>query len=342
MKTFIATYLLDKEGDLSKTDKPMVEKIRDKIEYVFDKANDYERIKEKLIGETFEYVPEFSYIINGILMRYENNPDLIRFLRENTNYIISTFNKSGTRNLRILKHALNDFKKIYEMVNKYYPNTNYRVLQTMLIFTIAISFEIKAGKITKDKFINIKDNEEYKSILVSSRVLMDNRQFYIKEFDNNYYYNFKTGIVSTNIKEVFYVIDNWNDTILKYDDLAGYLVLYSNNVSIKIRVLLQYYGTNIIRNHFWKEAFIRYTMNKAFDIRNSKGQCIISDARFEDECMAIKYYGGKIIRVDRRVNNDNHESEQIKISQDDYVIDNTGTLVGLFYKVLKFVTDYMV
>jgi len=191
MKTFIATYLLDKEGDLAKTDKPMVEKIQDKIEYVFDKANDYERIKEKLIGETFEYAPEFTYIINGILMRYENNKDLIRFLRENTNYIISTFNKSGTRNLRILKHALNDFKKIYESVNKSYPNTNYRILQAMLIFTIAISFEIKAGKVTKDKFISIANNEEYKSILVSSRVLMDNRQFYIKEFDNNYYYNFK-------------------------------------------------------------------------------------------------------------------------------------------------------
>ena len=192
MKTFIATYLLDKEGDLAtKTEKPMVEKIRDKIEYVFDKANDYERIKEKLIGETFEYVPEFNYIINGILMRYNNNPDLLKFLKQNTNYIISTFNKSGTRNLRILKHALNDFKKVYEMVNKNYPNISYRVLQTMLIFTIAISYEIKAGKITKDKFINIENNEEYKSVLVSSRVLMDNRQFYIKEFDNNYYYNFK-------------------------------------------------------------------------------------------------------------------------------------------------------
>ena len=193
MKTFIATYLLDKEGDLvKKTDKPMVERIQDTIEYVFDKANDYERIKEKLIGETFEYVPEFNYIINGILMRYEKYPELIRFLRENTNLIISTFNKSGTRNLRILKHALNDFQKIYEMVSKNYPNVSNRVMQTMLIFTIAISFEIKAGKITKDKFIDIKNNEEYKSILVSSRVLMDNRQFYIKEFDNNYYYNFKT------------------------------------------------------------------------------------------------------------------------------------------------------
>ena len=149
MKTFIATYLLDKEGGLNKTDKPMVEKIQEKIEYVFDKANDYERIKEKLIGETFEYAPEFNYIINGLLMRYESNPDLIRFLRENTYLITSTFNKSGTRNLRILKHALNDFKRIYELVSKSYPNISNKILQTMLIFTIAISFEIKARKSNK-------------------------------------------------------------------------------------------------------------------------------------------------------------------------------------------------
>lgn len=167
-----------------------------------------------------------------------------------------------------------------------------------------------------------------------------------QDIKENYYYNFKTGIVSTSTKEVLYVIDNWNDAILKYDDLASYLVLYNNNVSIKIRVLLQYYGTNIIRNHFWREAFIRYTINKAFDIRNSKGQCIIADARFDnDECKAIKDCGGIIIRVDRKSSNDNHEShesEQITVNKDDYVIDNTGTLVGLFYKVLKFVTDYMV
>ena len=191
MKTFIATYLLDKEKKLFENNKPMVEKIQDTIEDVFDKANDYERIKEKLIGETFEYQPEFTYIINGILMRYERYPELIRFLKSNTSLIISTFEKSGTRNLRILKHALADFKKMFDMVNKSYPNTNNRILQTMLIFTIAVSFEIKAGKITKDKFVNIEDNEEYKSMVVSSRVFMDNRQFYIKEFDNNYYYNFK-------------------------------------------------------------------------------------------------------------------------------------------------------
>lgn len=157
------------------------------------------------------------------------------------------------------------------------------------------------------------------------------------------YYNFKTGIVSNNIKDVDRVINNIGE--FNYDNLSSLLSL-NNNISIKIRVLLQYYGTNVIRNHFWREAFIRYTINKAFDIRNSKGQCIIADARFDnDECKAIRDCGGMIIRVDRKSNNDNHdshESEQITINKDDYVIDNTGTLVGLFYKVLKFVTDYMV
>lgn len=157
------------------------------------------------------------------------------------------------------------------------------------------------------------------------------------------YYNFKTGIVSTNIKDTDRVINNIGE--INYDNLST-LLLLNTNVSIKIRTLLQYYGTNVIRNHFWHKAFINYTMNKAFDIRNSKGQCIIADARFDnDECKAIRDCGGIIIRVDRKSNNDNHdshESEQITINKDDYVIDNTGTLVGLFYKVLKFVTDYMV
>lgn len=192
MKTFIATYILDKQSELLSVDKPLIEKIKEKIDVVFEQSNDYERIKEKLIGETFEYAPQFNYIIDGILMRYESNRELIRFLRENTSLITRTFLRSGTRNLRILKHSLNDFEKIFNMVSRHYPNTNNRVLQTMLIFTIAISFEIKSGRITKYKFETIEDNESYKAILVSSRVLSDSKQFYIREFDNNYYYNFKS------------------------------------------------------------------------------------------------------------------------------------------------------
>ncbi|MBR6253081.1 MAG: hypothetical protein IKR04_04500 [Clostridia bacterium] len=213
MKTFIATYILSHEGKIkpetpdneaemttistedgeeAEVSKPMVELIEDTIEHIFDKANDYERIKEKLIGETFEYVPEFNYIINGVLMRYEANPDLIMFLRKNASLIVQTFNRSGTRNLRILKHALNDFQKIYETTKQEYPDVADVVLKSLLIFTIAVSFEIKAGKVTKDKLKDINSLEEYKMILVASKLMKDNKQFYIKEFDNNYYFTFKT------------------------------------------------------------------------------------------------------------------------------------------------------
>jgi len=210
MKTFIATYILNHEGKIKpeiideekvkatniaknrEVEKPMVELIEDTIEHIFDKANDYERIKEKLIGETFEYIPEFNYIINGILMRYESNPDLIQFLRKNSTLIVQTFNRSGTRNLRILKHAINDFQKMYETTKKYYPKVPDIVIKSLLIFTIAVSFEIKAGKITKDKLKDIHNLEEYKTILVASKLMKDNKQFYIKEFDNNYYFAIKT------------------------------------------------------------------------------------------------------------------------------------------------------
>ena len=213
MKTFIATYILSHEGKIKpetpdneaemttlstedgeevEVSKPMVELIEDTIEHIFDKANDYERIKEKLIGETFEYVPEFNYIINGVLMRYEANSDLIMFLRKNSSLIVQTFNRSGTRNLRILKHALNDFQKIYEITMQEYPDVADVVLKSLLIFTIAVSFEIKAGKVTKDKLKDINSLEEYKMILVASKLMKDNKQFYIKEFDNNYYFTFKT------------------------------------------------------------------------------------------------------------------------------------------------------
>ena len=193
MKTFIATYLLDKEGDLSKTDKPMVEKIRDKIEYVFDKANDYERIKEKLIGETFEYVPEYAYILSGMIMKYAYNEELTDFYKRNTHLIISTFKKSNTRNLRILKHSLNDFEKIFNEVKYNYPDTPVQLLKNMLIFTIAVSFEIKAGNISKEKLKAIDSNEEYDSIIFTSKILNENNQFYLREFDNKYFFNMSSG-----------------------------------------------------------------------------------------------------------------------------------------------------
>ena len=162
--------------------------IDDKIAEIFDKVNAYERIKEKLIGETFEYIPEYSYILSGMIMKYEYNQGLADFLKRNTSVIIAAFNKSETRNLRILKHSLADFERIYTSIMKDYPNTPSKILKTILTFTIAVSFEIKAGNVSKEKLSSIKSNDEYISTIFTSSLVNDNSQFYLKEFDNRYFF----------------------------------------------------------------------------------------------------------------------------------------------------------
>lgn len=202
-KTMIASYILDKEGyigpkekklfksqeEAQYIEKPLANLLEDKISEIFDKANAYERIKEKLIGETFEYVPEYSYILSGMIMKYSYNDRLSDFYKKNTSCIISAFKKSNTRNLRILKHALNDFEKIYNEVTYEYPNVNIEILKTMLTFTIAVSFEIKAGNVSKEKLKSIKNNDEYNSVIFTSKILNDTNQFYLREFDNRYFLN---------------------------------------------------------------------------------------------------------------------------------------------------------
>lgn len=194
MKTLIATMLLKEEGVFEKNiedTEPLVTKIDNKIKNVFDRTNAYERIKEKLIGECFEYMPEYSYILNGMIMKYGYNKELEKFLKMEISTIISTFKKTNTRNLRVLKHALNDFEKIFTSIKESYKEVSSEALRTILMFTIAISFEIKIGSEVKQIFDSISSNEEYKAIIYTSNIINDQKGYYLREFDTRYFLNSK-------------------------------------------------------------------------------------------------------------------------------------------------------
>ena len=124
-------------------------------------------------------------------MRYDYNKPFEKFLKMEIGTIINTFNKTNTRNLRVLKHALNDFERVYDNVTKEYPTVSNDMLRTLLIFTIAISFEIKVGNVVKAKFSSVKSNEEYRSIIFTSNILNGSSQYYLREFDNRYFLNSK-------------------------------------------------------------------------------------------------------------------------------------------------------
>lgn len=262
LKTMIATYILDKEGnlvlkqkksqknletnELNVNEKPLANLIEDKLATIFDKANAYERIKEKLIGETFEYVPEYPYILSGMIMKYSYNEDLSLFYKKNTSSIISAFKKSNTRNLRILKHSLNDFEKIYDEIKRNYPEINDEILKVILTFTIAVSFEIKSGNISKEKLKSIKSNDEYNSLIFTSKILDDKSQFYLREFDNRYFVNTKVSYRFFKFVEVYIRTRFFDEKIFK-DNMEEIISSFNSDNN---EITSKY--TTLLNGEYWK------------------------------------------------------------------------------------------
>ena len=128
------------------------------------------------------------------------------------------------------------------------------------------------------------------------------------------------------------VIDkNLNDLIQDCSDKR-------QSLYIKLRALMQYFGTDICRNHIDNNIWINSTMSKAINIAINRTLCIIPDVRFSNEANVIRnnskiFYGG-LIKINRdNIDKDDHSSEHIYFHTD-FEIDNNGNLMQLFYKVL--------
>ena len=117
---------------------------------------------------------------------------------------------------------------------------------------------------------------------------------------------------------------------LIYDDIT--------DIGIKLRTLMQYFGTNICRNLLDQDIWVKSTIDKARELADIYKICLIPDVRYVNEANAIRalYPNGKVIRVIRDNNNSssNHSSEIIDFNVD-IIIENNKTKMQLFYKVIE-------
>lgn len=178
-----------------------------------------------------------------------------------------------------------------------------------------------------------------------SELLGINREcFDTHEYKDSKYYLFQNKSFVTSKEQ----IENPRHEItlddLKENTLANWRESFNDNCIIKLRTLMQYYGTEVMRNHIGKEVWVNSTINKAIQYRDYYGFAIIADVRFVNEWQAVRNVGGKIVHVVRGRLEDKveHSSEYITSSSSDYEIENNGNLMGLFYKVLEFVKEEMV
>ena len=190
----------------------------------------------------------------------------------------------------------------------------------------------------KDRIIHFADSmKDAMSIIFNiPRFAFDNR---VKK-DSEYwdYFNNKFVTFGEVLRDKNYIIfDNVIDKNLS--DLIQHCSVKKQNLYIKLRALMQYFGTDICRNYIDNNIWINSTMSKVIDIAITRTLCIIPDVRFANEANAIRnndklLYGGLI-----KINRDNqyldkHNSECIDFDVD-FKIDNNGNLMQLFYKVLE-------
>lgn len=106
----------------------------------------YRRIKEKLIGKTFEVKPDFDDALNNFIKEI-GSQTLRSYFSKNLKIISETYNESEYKNLRHLKQALWDFEILASHLKFSYLDNNDLLNHLLKLFLI-LSFEIKSGHLS--------------------------------------------------------------------------------------------------------------------------------------------------------------------------------------------------
>ncbi|PGH90735.1 hypothetical protein CN900_17420 [Bacillus anthracis] len=154
---------------------------------LFQKKNEYKRIKEKLIGKTLTLQLDEKVLIEEIVVQTSNKKqDLQMFLEYNLTTIEDTFRESDSKNIRILKQALEDFDLIYQN----FKECGYKsdaMLQSILKFVLAASYEIKTNIQNNEELERINSHKDFIDATGLSGILGGKGMEFPKKFKNKYY-----------------------------------------------------------------------------------------------------------------------------------------------------------
>lgn len=99
------------------------------------------------------------------------------------------------------------------------------------------------------------------------------------------------------------------------------------------RTLLQYLGTDIVRNMIDINGWVKIAADKIQEWRDRGVNVVLTDVRFQNEADVITNANGKLVRINRETDsNDTHESEKQDFTVD-IEINNDGSVYDLHRKV---------
>ena len=122
----------------------------DKIE-----DNNFDEIKEKLIGREIEYKINIEEVFDTLIQNeFQSFSEYTKFLQKEKEFICSFF--QDYKNIRTLKFILSYYHDIFSQIEIIAPHIGYiqsnknNILKRTLLFTIAISIEFKRARCSKE------------------------------------------------------------------------------------------------------------------------------------------------------------------------------------------------
>lgn len=103
------------------------------------------------------------------------------------------------------------------------------------------------------------------------------------------------------------------------------------DISPDVRPLMQRFGTEVVREMFGDDFWVKYAMQKA----QEHEKVVIADVRYPNEAAAIKSHGllWRVIREGVGPANDHASEHEVDNFSVDMLIENYGTLADLYGKV---------
>lgn len=193
LKMLTTCFYTDKKGEFNQGNSvdsdgkqiPLNGLITRNLKDLFQKKNEYKRIKEKLIGKTLTLQLDEKVLIEDIVNKTSNEKqDLGKFLEHNLPTIENTFKESNSKNVRILKQALEDFDLIFRNCK----DCDYKS-DAMLVskFVLAASFEIKTNIPNNEVLEKINSHKNFIDSTILSDMHSEEEKKYLKEFEKKYY-----------------------------------------------------------------------------------------------------------------------------------------------------------
>ena len=118
-----------------------VTELQNRVNTLFVRNQSYERIKEKLVGQTIIYSPNFYKQVENLINIHVNDEDLNKLLNNKKEVIEKISNYYNHYNLRTFLFFLSKIKELRECLMSY-PN----IFEQIIDYTYCVCVKIKSGK----------------------------------------------------------------------------------------------------------------------------------------------------------------------------------------------------